>query len=105
MIKKILSFLIVFSLINGCSFDDKTGIWSGGEKEKKRLSELEQEQRRIIDIEKIYSSEDVFSKEISLKQNISLSRCKWCCQINNQRFKDRYCNSRRLRFLKHGITQ
>ena len=74
--KKNLVFLLIFFFIINCSFDDKTGIWSGSKKEKKRIYQLEKEQRKIIDVTKIYSSDDVYSKEISLDQNISLSKPK-----------------------------
>ena len=55
MIKKIiyLYFLILFILITGCSFDKKTGIWSGEEKEIKRREALERAQQRISNTEKI----------------------------------------------------
>ena len=38
MIKKIkyLVLFLIFTLFANCSFDNKTGIWSGDEKEKKR---------------------------------------------------------------------
>ena len=42
---KYLIFFLIFILFAGCSFDNKSGIWSGGEKEKKRISELEEDQR------------------------------------------------------------
>ena len=32
--KKNIVFFLVFILLSGCSFDDKTGIWTGTEKEK-----------------------------------------------------------------------
>ena len=69
--KKIIFFLI-FILINNCSFDSKTGIWDSDEKEKIRISELEKKQKEIIDIKKIYSSEDIYSKEVSLKTKRSI---------------------------------
>ena len=72
--KKNLVFLLIFVLLNNCSFDDKTGIWSGGKKEKKRITQLEKEQGEIIDVTTIYSSGDIYSKEIALDQNISLSK-------------------------------
>ena len=72
--KKNLVFLLIFVLINNCSFDDKTGIWGEGKKEKRRITELEKEQRKIIDVSKIYSSDNNYSKEIALDQNISLSK-------------------------------
>ena len=34
--KKNLVFLLIFILIINCSFDDKTGIWSGSKKEKRK---------------------------------------------------------------------
>ena len=90
---KVKNFAIftVFFLIIGCSFDKKTGIWSGSEKEKKRISELQKEQSQIIDISKIYSSENIFSKEIFLRENIQLTtpnrNSSWkMSSLNNQNF-------------------
>jgi len=74
--KKNLVFLLIFFLIINCSFDDKTGIWAGSKKEKGRISQLEKEQKKIIDVTKIYSSDNFYSKEIPLDQNISLSKPK-----------------------------
>ena len=77
MIKKIkyLTFLLIFTLLfASCSFDNKTGIWSGSEEEKRRISELEKEQKQIIDVSKIYSTTNVYSDEIPLNQKISLSQ-------------------------------
>ena len=34
--KKSLIFFLIFILLHSCSFDDKTGIWSGSKKEKER---------------------------------------------------------------------
>ena len=45
--KKNLIFLIaLFILLNNCSFDNKTGIWSGSKEEKERISQLEKEQNQ-----------------------------------------------------------
>ena len=71
--KKNLVFLLIFFLVNSCSFDDKTGIWSGNKKEKKRISLLKEEQSKIIDVTKVYSSDDIYSEEINLVSNINLS--------------------------------
>ena len=57
--KKNLIFFLIFILLVNCSFDNKTGIWSGSKKEKRRISELEKEQKQIIDIERVYSSGDI----------------------------------------------
>jgi len=72
--KKNLVFFLIFILLNNCSFDNKTGIWGGGKKEKRRISELEKKQKQIIDIEKIYSSENIYTKEILLTKNLILSK-------------------------------
>ena len=53
----------------GCSFDDKTGIWTGSEEEKIRISELEDEQNE--NIVNIYLSEAIYFKEIPLNKNYS----------------------------------
>ena len=66
---KIVNFFLVFILITSCSFDKKTGIWSGGEQEKKRITQLEKEQKQTLETIKIYSSEDFFSKEIIAIKN------------------------------------
>ena len=73
--KNLILFLIFILLIN-CSFDNKTGIWRGGEKEKRRISELEKEQKQIIDVYKVYSSEKNFLEEIILNKAITLSEPK-----------------------------
>jgi len=78
MIKKIkyLIFLLIFILFVSCSFDNKTGIWSGSEKEKIKAAELEKEQKRIIDVVRIYTSESTSSKEIPAVKSISLTEPK-----------------------------
>ena len=73
--KKLILLIFTF-LIFGCSFDSKTGIWSGGKDEKLRISELEQQQKELISVEKIYSTENIFSEEKSLKTKINLSKPK-----------------------------
>ena len=62
--KKLFFFLVSFLLVN-CSFDSKTGIWDGKEKQKIRVSDLEkiQKEEESIEIESAYSSENIFSKE------------------------------------------
>ena len=78
MIKKIkyLTFLLILTLLASCSFDSKTGIWSGSEEEIRRISELEKEQNRKIDVVKIYSTENIYSKEISATKSVSLTEPK-----------------------------
>ena len=71
--KKNLIFFLIFILLFNCSFDKKTGIWSGNEKEKIRVVELEKEQETKV-VDSIYLSESVYSKEISLTKKISISK-------------------------------
>ena len=57
-----------------CSFDKKTGIWSGDKKEKIRIAELKNEQETKV-VDTIYSSsENIFSKEIALTKKITISK-------------------------------
>jgi len=74
--KKRIIFFLIFILINNCSFDNKTGIWGDAKKEKKRISELEKQQKKIIEIEKVYSSENIHKKEKLLTKKITLSKPK-----------------------------
>ena len=92
MIKKNkLIFFLMLILLNNCSFDNKTGLWKDSENEKRRISKLEKEQKQIIDTEEIYSSKNIFSKEVVLVRNITLSKPKknslWMVSnLNNQNY-------------------
>jgi hypothetical protein len=74
---KKLIFLLVFLLVSHCSFDSKSGIWTG-ENEIKRISDLKKNKndKSNSSFVKIYSSEDVYNKEIPLAKNIILSKPK-----------------------------
>lgn len=69
-----LAFFLLFTLISGCSFDKKTGIWSGSEEEQARMRELEREQKSLIEVVKIYSSSDLYSKEIPSNKTVRVSQ-------------------------------
>ena len=71
-----LYIILISFLLTNCSFDNKTGIWGDSVKEKKRIAELEKQQKEIIKVEKIYSSDKTFNKEIALTKNIILSKPK-----------------------------
>ena len=77
MINKIkyLIFFLIFILFTSCSFH-KSEIWTGDKKEKKRISELEKEQSRTIDVVKVYTSESLYLKEIPAAKSISLTEPK-----------------------------
>ena len=68
MIKKtkpFIFFLLIFFLTS-CSFYSKPGIWSGGEEEKRRMTELikEQKEQEVKKSIKFYSSLNTYSKEM-----------------------------------------
>ena len=60
--------------MTNCSFDNKTGIWSGDKKEKRRIEELHKKQKDILEVVKIYTSEDTFKKEIFASSEINLTQ-------------------------------
>ena len=72
--KKNLVFFLVLILLAHCSFDDKTGIWSGDKEEKRRITELEKKQKQLIDVDKIISSDNFYTEEKKLIKKISLSK-------------------------------
>ena len=89
--KKNLVFFLIFVLLASCSFDKKTGIWSGEGKEKVKISKIEEEQKKIKNVINIYSSENIYSKEKSLTKKISISNSKknlsWVMSgLNHQNF-------------------
>ena len=89
--KKITYFLLIFFLLSNCSFDDKTGIWSGSEDELKKISEIEKQQKEIIDVVKVFSSDNLLLKEITLNRSIVLSdpikNSEWVMTgLNNKNF-------------------
>jgi len=72
---KNLIFFLLLLLLFSCSFDDKTGIWDEGKKEKRRIAELKEKQKKLLDTEKtVYLSDIIYSKKIKLTKNIVLSQ-------------------------------
>ena len=69
-----LIFISVFLLFTSCSFDSKTGIWSGDQKEKKILSQLEKNTKK--NIEKIYTSKEIPINEVVSTKNVNLNKPK-----------------------------
>ncbi len=106
--KYLISFFLLF-LIPGCSFDTKTGIWSGAENEKKRIIELEREQLKETNRRKVYSSTSNFFKEKTLTKKIKLSKAKnhesWTMSgLNNQNFLGNiYLTGIDNKFLKEKV--
>ena len=88
MTKKVnLSFFLIFLLFTHCSFDKKTGIWKGIEEEKRIASEIELRQRQVINVSKVYTSENAYSEEVLLKKATTLSQpkkeSKWTMAYQN----------------------
>ena len=107
--KKNLVFFSILILLVNCSFDHKTGIWTGGETEKKRVIELEKEQIKKKNTEKIYSIGNEYSLEKTLTKKIILSKPKknssWEMPgLNQQNFLGNiYLSGIDNRFLKKKI--
>ena len=74
--KKISVLFIILILLSNCSFDSKTGIWGDSAKEKKRIAKLKKEQKEIVKVETVYSTDKLFSKEILLNETIFLLKPK-----------------------------
>ena len=107
--KKNLVFFLILILLVNCSFDTKTGIWSGEEIEKRKVVELEKEQIREKNIKKIYSIGDEYSLEKTLTKKIILSKpqknSSWQMPgLNHQNFLGNiYLSGIDNRFLKKKI--
>ena len=107
--KKNLVFFLILILLVNCSFDTKTGIWTGEKNERKKVAELEKEQIRKKNIEKIYSIGNVYSLEKTLTKKIILSKPKknssWKMSgLNQQNFLGNiYLSGINNKFLKKKI--
>mgnify|MGYP006089031817 CR=1 FL=1 len=76
MIIKNLSYFLLFILLSSCSFDKATGLWDGSAEEKKKITELENKQKRIIESYDLYSSENIYTSEFLLSQKIIVPKPK-----------------------------
>jgi len=122
MIKKIKYFIffLTFVLSTNCSLDNKTGIWTGDTKEKKRFSmsekKLKSEKKQDTEkstledkVIKVYSSKGYFSKEISVSKKINLTKAKrnssWkMSDFNFQNFSGNiYLSGIKNNFLRKNI--
>ena len=77
MIKKtkLLIYFLIFILFANCSFHNTAGIWSG-EKEEKRIAGIEKGQKENIKVVKVYSSKNIYAKEISSAKSVNLNKPK-----------------------------
>ena len=79
---KLYFISIILLLINACSFDNKSGIWTSDIEEKKKRDILK-------DFKKISVSEDAFDKIISLENS---KKIEISLPINNLQWNDIYFN-------------
>ena len=106
MIKKILLYLLSSCIFFSCSFDKVSGIWSGTEKEKRRLGEIQIEQKETLNKRKLYSTENIYNTEIQPTLNTKISKpeqnTSWdLAGYNNQNLlKNFYLPAINNRFLK-----
>ena len=68
--KRNLIYFSLLLLLFNCSFDSKTGIWSGAEDEVIRIAKLEQAQIKATNRTKVYSSQNYYFKEKALKRDV-----------------------------------
>ncbi len=100
-----LILVIIFFLFSNCSFDSKTGIWTG--EEKKRAKQLEKEIKQ--NSEKIYTSKEVFLEEFAAIKKVNLSKAvknsSWkTSNYNEQNFiGHKYLSGTNNLFLKKKI--
>lgn len=106
MIKKIIVYLLLSFIFFSCSFDKVSGIWSGTEKEKRRLGEIQKEQKETLNKIKLFSTENIYNTEIQPAFNTKLSKpvrnISWeAAGYNNQNLlKNFYLPNISNRFLK-----
>ena len=102
-----LIFVTIYFFLVSCSFDSKTGIWTGEQNERKRADQLENDKK--LDIERLYSSKDIFVEEVAAIKNATLSQAKknnnWRMpNFNAQNFKGHmYLSGINNNFLKKKI--
>ena len=72
---KFLIYSLIFSLLANCSFDNRSGVWSGSEEEKK-IAKIEIAQQKEKKVVTVYAFRTPYSKEISTTQNINLTKSK-----------------------------
>ena len=81
---KNLIFFLLFILLVDCSFDDKTGIWTGSEDEKARIFQLEKRQnqnKNIVLSEEAGTWGEVVEDESTFKYDASHIRAKFSGKV------------------------
>ena len=94
--KKIINLIVLLLILNNCSFDNKTGIWTGSDQIVKN-SNINQ------NLELVFQEKNniIKSKELSSEQNISLDNSTLFSSWN-QRYQNRFNNVGNVSFLNKG---
>ncbi len=97
---KINYLIIFFFLINNCSFDNKTGIWTGSNQVKKNNNNTSQ------NTEFVFKKQNKLVEEIELapEQLIKIDDLKTYTEWN-QRYQNRFNNINNVTFLNNGNYQ
>ncbi len=94
--KKTINLIILFTFLNNCSFDNKTGIWTGSDQIAKNRNESQ-------NLELVFKEKNniIETKELSSKQNLTLDNptlfLAW-----DQRYQNRFNNVGNVSFLNEG---
>ncbi len=94
--KKVINLIVLLLILNNCSFDNKTGIWTGSDQIVKN-SNINQ------NLELVFQEKNniIKSKELSSEQNISLDNSTLFSSWN-QRYQNRFNNVGNVSFLNKG---
>ena len=92
-----ISYLIIFFLINNCSFDNKSGIWTGSNQVKKNSENTSQ------NIEFIFKKQNKLIEEIDLTpgQSIKIDNLKTYTEWS-QRYQNKFNNINNVSFFNDG---
>ena len=94
--KKTINLIILFTFLNNCSFDNKTGIWTGSDQIAKNRNESQ-------NLELVFKEKNniIETKELSSEQNLTLDNptlfLAW-----DQRYQNRFNNVGNVSFLNEG---
>ena len=94
---KIIFFILSIFILFGCSFDNKTGIWTGSNKIVKKDNDNVQNLELIFE----KKNSDIKTKELSKNQKISLTNPN-SFSIWDQRYQNYFNNLGNLSFFNEG---
>ncbi len=94
------SYLIIFLLINNCSFDNKTGIWTGSDQVKKNNKKTTQNTEFVFEKQNRLIKEIDLAPEASVKIDNLKTYKEW-----SQRYQNKFNNINNVSFLNNGNYQ